>query len=255
MAKYRQVHTHIWKDGWFLELEPIYKLFFIYLFTNERASISGIYELSKRVMSFESGLTYPEIDKAFEIFEIAQKAYYDDVVVFVVNLRKYHETKSPKVQTAITADVNAIKDCRLKGIYMERYGIDRVSDTLSIPRSSSSSSISSGFSSKNGHEIEIDTERDKHLGEYVNALASIVKETCAIGVNDDYFERVAGAVLDNGGTIEDIKAFSQWWNDNGDYQGRPYLKSFLQHFKESIEARKPNMIPEDWGSNAIRFEQ
>ena len=104
MRKFRQVHTKIWKDSWFCELQSSHKLFFIYLFTNELASISGIYELSKRVMQFESGLSYAEIDAAFAEFESAGKAYFRDGVVLVPSLRKYHETKSPKVQTAIRKD-------------------------------------------------------------------------------------------------------------------------------------------------------
>jgi hypothetical protein len=156
MAKYRQVHTHIWKDGWFLDLEPAHKLFFIYLFSNERASISGLYELPRRVMSFESGLTLTEIQDAFDAFAEAGKALYQDGVVWVVNLRKYHETASPKVQKCILDDVSRIKDCELKGIYCEKYGIDRVSyDTLSIPRSSSSSSNSNSSGSSSEKEQQI----------------------------------------------------------------------------------------------------
>ena len=42
MPGYRQLHTHIWSDNWFAELEPDLKLLFIYLFSNERASICGL---------------------------------------------------------------------------------------------------------------------------------------------------------------------------------------------------------------------
>jgi len=52
MADYRQIHTRIWKDSWFIELEPCDKLLFIYLFSNERASVSGIYDISIKVMAF-----------------------------------------------------------------------------------------------------------------------------------------------------------------------------------------------------------
>jgi hypothetical protein len=152
MAKYRQVHVHIWKDGWFLDLDPKHKLFFIYLFTNERASISGIYELSKRVMSFESGLSFGEIDDALQAFEQEGKAYYDDGVVWVPNLRKYHESKSPKVVKFIEDDVSTLKDCKLKSIYCGKYSIDTVfsvENTVSS-RDSASSSVSSGSSSKTG---------------------------------------------------------------------------------------------------------
>lgn len=144
MANFRQVHTKIWKDDWFLELQPIHKLFFVYLFTNECASICGLYELSKRVMAFESGLTYQEIDEAFATFVDTEKAYYQDNVVWVANLRKYHETKSPKLQAKITKDLDEVKECQLKVQYRHVYGIDRVSDpvnTVSIPPYTSTSTI------------------------------------------------------------------------------------------------------------------
>lgn len=139
MTKYRQIHVKIWKDEWFLDLEPLHKLFYIYLFSNERASISGIYELPRRVMSFESGLSPSEIDTAFEVFGESGKAYHDSGIVLIPNLRKYHETKSPLILTAIMSDFNNIKECKLKDMYRQIYGIDRVS----IPSISSSSSSSS----------------------------------------------------------------------------------------------------------------
>ena len=146
MSNYRQIHTRIWKDNWFLELEPTHKLFFIYLFSNEQASLAGIYEMSIRVMSFESGLTVPEIKDAFKIFAEAGKARYMDGVVWVPNLRKYHETQSPKVQTRILKDLDAVKDCELKGIYCDLYGIDRVSvgdNRVSIPPSTITTTVTS----------------------------------------------------------------------------------------------------------------
>lgn len=123
MAKYRQIHTKIWKDTWFLELEPKYKLFFIYLFSNELASIAGIYELSERVMAFESGLPLEEVRAAFELFADAGKAYYEDGVVWVVKLRDYHETTSAQLQKGIQNELDDVKECNLKRRYMRHYGM------------------------------------------------------------------------------------------------------------------------------------
>ncbi len=49
MADFRNIHTHIWKDAWFCELQPDEKLLFIYLFSNERASVCGMYEYGPSV--------------------------------------------------------------------------------------------------------------------------------------------------------------------------------------------------------------
>ena len=53
---YRQIHTEIWDDPWFLELESDAKLLFVYLFSNKRTNMIGLYELSPRQMAFETGL-------------------------------------------------------------------------------------------------------------------------------------------------------------------------------------------------------
>ena len=181
MAKYRQVHTHMWKDPWFLDLEPKHKLFFVYLFTNERASISGLYELSKRVMMFESGLTASEIDAAFQAFAANEKAFFADDVVWVVNLRKYHETKSPKIQKAIEDDVSGVKDGEIKRIYCAAYGMDRVScDTLDIPRSSSSNGSGSRSSLSLNFPEQLQTDQFKAAwGRWVNHLKARDKTVTA----------------------------------------------------------------------------
>jgi hypothetical protein len=92
-------------------------------------------------MIFETGLAESEIDRMLDNFEVAGKAHHDNGVIFVANLRKYHETKSPKVQTRILKDVAAVKECELKRIYLERYGMDTLSgdeNGVGIPPSTSS---------------------------------------------------------------------------------------------------------------------
>ena len=265
MAKYRQVHVHIWKDDWFLDLDPLHKLFFIYLFTNERASISGIYELSKRVMAFESGLTFSEIDAALQAFEQEGKAHYDDGVVWIPNLRKYHESKSPKVVTFIEEDVRRLRNCKLKSIYMEKYHMDTVSieytDSIDTIRSSSrnSSSVSSGNSGKpekhSGTHYEHDPadvpgyQHNEQRRVIMVALASVVKETFVIG--DDAQERAADALIAEGITEGDILAFPKWWKVNGHYAGKPALKSLMQNIKESLSAKHSL---DDWGHDAIQVK-
>lgn len=212
MAKYRQIHVKIWKDDWFLELEPLHKLFYIYLFSNERASIAGIYELSARVMSFESGLLPAEITNAFEVFSRAGKAWYQDGIVLIPNLRKYHETRSKKIQDAIIADLKELKDGYLKDKYCEIYGIDRVSigylsqeDTLSIGSISSSSSSSSSF--------------EGGLGETITALCNVCVNA---GATDRATFELANELQEQGRDAAWITAFGEWWStlDNG----RPFLK-------------------------------
>ena len=121
MANFRQIHVSIWKDPWFLDLEPDEKLLFIYLFSNESTSLAGIYEIAFKVICFETNLSGEFVSKTLEKFEKADKVYYRDGIVWVKNLRKYNSSKSDKVLIRVQNDINEIPDCELKQMYIAYY--------------------------------------------------------------------------------------------------------------------------------------
>lgn len=163
MAGYRQAHSHMWSDGWFAELKPEYKLLFMYLFTNERASVCGLYELSLRVMSFETGLEKEVILAGFEEFQKTEpaKAMYDPQsgVVFVRNMLKYQGSTSPHVKKRIQADLKAVPDCALKTQWLQAYRV-LIGYKDGIDTSSSSSIYSSiySYSSEEGGGVGEETK-------------------------------------------------------------------------------------------------
>lgn len=133
MANYRQIHVSMWKDEWILELEPAEKLLFVYLFSNESTSLSGLYKIAKRVICFETGLSMDFVSATLEKFAQAGKIYYEDGLIWVVNLRRYNRG-GPKVYTHILADVAAIPDCNLKRRYLAYYATETSrDDTSPIP--------------------------------------------------------------------------------------------------------------------------
>lgn len=153
MAGYRQAHSRMWSDGWFAELTPQFKLLFMYLFTNERASVSGLYELPVRIIQFETGLDRETILAGFAEFQKAEpaKVMYDAEtgVVYVRNMLKYQASTSPHVKKRIEADLKAVPDCALKTLWLQAnrvlIGYAEGVDTSS---SSSSSIYSSSYSSE-----------------------------------------------------------------------------------------------------------
>lgn len=124
MADFHKIHSKIWTDSWFYDLDHKHKLFFIYLFSNSRANIAGIYELPMPVMAAESQLAPDEIADAFDVFSKSGKAFYEDGVVWVKNLRQYHETQSPRLQKGIQKELDNIHDCPLKRRYLAYYSDD-----------------------------------------------------------------------------------------------------------------------------------
>ena len=138
MAGYRQFHTKFWKDEWLIELEPKERYLFIYLFTNDLSSISGIYKIPKKVIANETGLTPEFIESTFKKFQDAQKIMYADGVLWVVNMMKYHRNASPQTMKKVNSDIADIPDCQVKKayIYHSETGIYSI-DMVSIPSSES----------------------------------------------------------------------------------------------------------------------
>lgn len=135
MAEFRNIHTRIWKDEWFTDLEVDEKLLFIYLFSNQQASVCGMYELPIKFISFETGIDKDRVIEILNKFSTAGKVHYEDGVVWVVNLNKYNNSgNSDKVRTRIVKDLEIISDdCSLKKLAYEQYQIPYPypTDTLS----------------------------------------------------------------------------------------------------------------------------
>lgn len=138
---YRQIHVEMWDDPWVIELSPADKLLFIYLFSNSRTNPIGLYEISQRVIAFETGLTQDSIGAALASFCNAGKIQYQDNWIWVPKLlsRNINNIRSPQVQAMIKKQVVNIPDsCPFKDewiryyndIIAPQYGID----TISIPR-------------------------------------------------------------------------------------------------------------------------
>jgi len=123
MADYRQVHTKMWTDEWFLELEPEAKLLWIYLFSNKRACLSGLYDIPMRVIMFEAGLPREAIERNLEMFAEAGKAFYEDGWVLIPKLMRYNANgiTGPKIQANLRSDVFAAPNIPLKGRWLDEY--------------------------------------------------------------------------------------------------------------------------------------
>lgn len=120
---FRQVFSYTWSDPWFESCEIDAKLLFLYLVTNGHSSLAGIYEISKRVMSFETGIPIERVTEILKEFDVDGRVLYDEVepIVWVVNMRKYQVNASPKVLTRAENDVLLIPNCRVKELYIQYY--------------------------------------------------------------------------------------------------------------------------------------
>ena len=76
MNERRSINTCIWTDEWFEELNPHEKLIWLYLLTNPKANLIGIYEISIKRISFDNGLAKEEVKQITHKFQEEGKAFF-----------------------------------------------------------------------------------------------------------------------------------------------------------------------------------
>lgn len=101
MSKLRSLNTRIWNDTWFEELSVDRKLLFIYLITNEKTNMLGIYEISIRKISFETGIPADKITESFVYFEKSEKIKYQNNRVILLNFLKHQNYNLNMKKSAI----------------------------------------------------------------------------------------------------------------------------------------------------------
>jgi hypothetical protein len=128
---YRAFDTGTWKDPWFEQLSIKAKLLFIYLWTNDICTQSGVYCISPRRVEFESGL---EASKILPELSIKVRWFEEQSIVWVMNFFR-KQCANPKFAIAAIRSLSYIPkpivdeftQYNLK--FLKRMGID----TLSIP--------------------------------------------------------------------------------------------------------------------------
>ncbi|MCK9577480.1 MAG: hypothetical protein M0R51_16370, partial [Clostridia bacterium] len=130
MAIYRPVYTSFWQDDFILSIPFAERYFYIYLMTNTKTSLCGIYELPRSIASIETGLS---IDKIKDLLNKFQNKYHRVVCsektneIVITNWLKYNNNISPHFQEALTKSFKEVKDTELiryvYGIEKTRYGM------------------------------------------------------------------------------------------------------------------------------------
>lgn len=98
--------TAMWHDIWFMDLEPLEQLLFIYLIANEHTTIAGVYQISLRSIEFETKIPKDQILQMFE--KMKDKVFYKDGWIVMRNGIKNNNYHSPKIKTGIEIALKAV---------------------------------------------------------------------------------------------------------------------------------------------------
>lgn len=86
--KLRSVNTRFWEDPFIEDLSPSEKLLFLYLLTNPLTNLLGVYEITVKRMSYDTGLAKENIQKALEGFQRVRKVLVIDNYIILPNFLK-----------------------------------------------------------------------------------------------------------------------------------------------------------------------
>jgi DnaD/phage-associated family protein len=158
MAIYRQVQIDMWRDRYVGRLQPLEKLFFVYLLTNDQTSQCGVYEFDDRSATFDTGISWDDMSGMLKQFQDDGKIKYDEQTheIMLINWLKYNVARSPKVAKVIDKELMSVKNTEfrveiVKNCIAYHYPIDtklpventehNSSDRVSIPYPYSTDSI------------------------------------------------------------------------------------------------------------------
>lgn len=98
--KTRILQTKIWGDPYYSDLTTQEKLLFLYLLTNDKVNIIHCYEITRRQLSFDTGIQQAIVDKiCLKFNNDGRFGLYKDWV-YIVNAYKYEEYKGESNEVA-----------------------------------------------------------------------------------------------------------------------------------------------------------
>lgn len=133
MARKETIVNSAWTTD-LLTLTPAAKLTFIWSWTNEHASLCGIYEIQRPVIEFETGVTGERMDEVLAELEAAERMHYDGAWLYVPARLGNINRGAPTVKKAVERDLGLVPE---KHPYLEmlaaRYPDYYRTLTVSIP--------------------------------------------------------------------------------------------------------------------------
>ena len=168
MSKLRSLSTAFWSDPFIEDLTPSQKLLFIYLITNDKTNMLGIYESSIRKMSFETGIKKEDISNALKAFEKVRKVKYINNYVVLVNYMKHQNFNTNMKKSAIDVYNNLPNELKISGLNVNKNnpleGFESLLNHFGMVRKVEVE-----------YEVETKIEEEKYSDEIKNFTHSILK--------------------------------------------------------------------------------
>jgi len=131
MSKLRSVSTAFWSDPFIEDLTPTQKLLFLYLITNEKTNMLGIYEASIKKISFETGIPLANVQKDLDLLEKAGKVKHIKNFIVLTNFMKHQNFNPNMKKSAIDVYNNLPNELKMNGVDISKNNPLKGFETLS----------------------------------------------------------------------------------------------------------------------------
>lgn len=111
MSSQRPIKDDTWTDEWFFDLDPTEKLVWVFLLTNPRMNIAGLYKMSIRWGAIHTGLDPKPFEVILGRFINDGKIVYEDGWVAIQNFKKHLPYQNPSVSKGIQRILESVTDC------------------------------------------------------------------------------------------------------------------------------------------------
>lgn len=203
MAKQRYINTKFWDDNFIIDLDPIEKLLFLYVLTNPLTNISGIYEISLRRISFDTGIDSEMVLKMLSRFENSQKMKYSDGWIALKNFVK-HQSLNPKIEKGIEIEKKRAPEKLVKWV---ENSLCIAYDSLSDLNSNINTNTNTNANIKNKNNKIKYAERVLLTADQYNDLISTYSKKAI----DDKIQIMSDYLLSNGKKYKDCAAALRNW--------------------------------------------
>lgn len=159
MSKKRYIDTKLWSDGYVGKLDPVEKLLFLYLVTNERNNVAGIYELPRKYMSVETGIENSMLDNILSRFERDGKITTFEEWIRLTNSDKHQNLNNRNIQIGIENVLNSLK-------YEVKQGLKMTLEdsTKTLPRLSNNLDLDS--------DLDLDLDLDSNSNSNLDSITA-----------------------------------------------------------------------------------
>ena len=226
MAIFRKVHVSFWSDSYVETLTPEQKFFYLYLLTNEKTTQCGIYEISIRKMTIDTGYNTETVEKLLNFFELAGKLRYSNKTgeLAMKNWTKYNDSTSPKVKACIKNELKKVKDTLL---------------------------IQYLYSMDTHPQEEEEKEQEEEKEKYIEGQKFSIERCKEIALKDDKWVRL------NKTNETELNRFNEYLQKQSIYELNPAeYKRYFHHLKEKKPDKvKQKLTIEDYRRMALEEDQ